>query len=741
MTDVETNTTKVVKLGDFLDRHGAKIAETIEKNLRPVYNPLQPEGVEEFDSRIFTLLRPPLRVQGEVVKCLAKAAYNENVRHIFVTGEMGTGKTMVGLSVINCADRPLRSLVLCPTHLVQKWIRETKDTIPNARVVDLTVQNVITVLESFRQVKTRPNRQEIYVISKEKVKLSYSWRPAVVYSRGGMTPLCPQCGAVPQKDDYIITHEQLAKKKHFCSQCGSALWQAERKIRRFAPAEYIKKYLKGYFDMVVIDEIQDYKAEGTLQGRAMGSLLSCVKYTLCLTGTLNGGYADDLFHLLFRMDPQSLKRDGFNHDSSASFLATFGTLEKVRKLDEEDSQYGRGKKKKEIIRRRPGVSPVVVGKYLLNKSVFVRLADVIDGLPPYSENVLSYRMSARQQEEYGDFELLLKDAVQKYGMRALAAKLQALLSYPDSCVAFEESVAIKDREGGIAAVIDAPRITLPENELLPKEEDFLRIVQEEKKEGRKVLCYLTFTNSRDIRPRLKEILEREGIRVGILDASIQPKRREAWVRKHAREFDVLISNPELVKTGLDLYDFPTIYFFQTGYNIFTLRQAARRSWRIGQKKPVRIYFAVYKATMQEIAISLIAKKLEVALFVEGDLPEGLAEYGSDVGSIVNEMGKALLEGSNYSGAEKAWANFRKREIEAQLGISGKENIFYDVNDKKPKKQATKEVVEPARTIIKENVLVKVSFIEGKKKSRSVVEVRYDDLDNVAQGKPIQFALF
>jgi len=384
---------------------------------------------------------------------------------------------------------------------------------------------------------------------------------------------------------------------------------------------------------------------------------------------------------------------------------------------------------------------VVVGKYLLNKSVFVRLADVIDGLPPYSENVLSYRMSAQQQEEYGDFELLLKDAVQKHGMRALAAKLQALLSYPDSCVAFEESVAIKDREGGIAAVIEAPRITLPENELLPKEEDFLRIVQEEKKEGRKVLCYLTFTNSRDIRPRLKEILEREGIRVGILDASIQPKRREAWVRKHAKEFDVLVSNPELVKTGLDLYDFPTIYFFQTGYNIFTLRQAARRSWRIGQKKPVRIYFAVYKATMQEIAISLIAKKLEVALFVEGDLPEGLAEYGSDVGSIFNEMGKALLEGSNYSGAEKAWANFRKREIEAQLGISGKENIFYDVNDKKPGKQATKEVVEPARTMVKGNVLVKVSLVEGRKKSRSVVEVRYDDLDNIAQGKPIQFALF
>ncbi|MEL7893404.1 DEAD/DEAH box helicase, partial [Pseudomonas aeruginosa] len=40
-----------------------------------------------------------------------------------------------------------------------------------------------------------------------------------------------------------------------------------------------------------------------------------------------------------------------------------------------------------------------------------------------------------------------------------------------------------------------------------------------------------------------------------------------------------------VKTGLDLLDFPTIAFMQTGYKVYTLQQAARRSWRIGQKHP------------------------------------------------------------------------------------------------------------------------------------------------------------
>jgi len=39
--------------------------------------------------------------------------------------------------------------------------------------------------------------------------------------------------------------------------------------------------------------------------------------------------------------------------------------------------------------------------------------------------------------------------------------------------------------------------------------------------------------------------------------------------------------------------------------------------------------------MQEVALTLIAKKLEVALLVEGDLPEGLAEYAAEDSSIMD----------------------------------------------------------------------------------------------------------
>jgi hypothetical protein len=78
--------------------------------------------------------------------------------------------------------------------------------------------------------------------------------------------------------------------------------------------------------------------------------------------------------------------------------------------------------------------------------------------------------------------------------------------------------------------------------------------------------------------------------------------------------------------------------------------------------------------MQAIALTLIAKKLEISLLVEGDLPEGLAEYSTEDASIIEEMGKALSNEKTYEGAEVAWANFRKREIETQLG-SQRKTIF------------------------------------------------------------------
>jgi len=728
-----------MELKKFIEKYGDRLVARVEQMLSYVYNPLSPEGVEDFDSKIPLLLRKPYPVQGEIIKAVSKALYRSGLSHLFICGEMGTGKTMIALSSVFMSPEPQRVLVVCPTHLVEKWIRETRITIPGVKVVNLAVRNVISILEGLRFIKSKPSSYEVYVISKERFKLSYGWRPAVLRSRRSTFPLCPRCGKYPRlKDDYL-TWEDIARKRHFCH-CGEALWQADPKLRRYSPAEYMKKYLDGFFDMVIYDEIQDYKAGRSLQGQSMGMLLRGRERCLCLTGTLNGGYADDLFYLLFRMAPGTLAKDGFSYQKSREWLEAYGVIEWERKIEEKDSYYGRGKRQSAIIKKRPGVSPLVIGKYLLERSCFIRLSDVIDGLPPYEEHVVSLKMLPDQETEYMAFEARLRSAVRTYKTKVLSSMLQALLSYPDSCVLFEENVTVRDKNGDEVETIYAPLIQGVK--LLPKEKELIKLIRNEVGLGRKVLCYLVFTGRRDIRPRLEKVLSSEGFRVGVLDAKVDPIKREAWIEKHQDSIDVLLVNSELVKTGLDLYAFPTVVFFQTGYNVFTLRQAARRSWRIGQQKPVRVYFFCYEGTMQEVALSLIAKKLEVALIVEGDLPEGLAEYAVDTVSIVEEMGRILVDGGSFRGAEAAWASFRKKELEVQLGIYEKEKIFQEASSASvgvPDSLTRTYAAAPPK--MDKNVIVKVSILEGKRKKQSTVEVRYGDLDEVAKGKPVQFCLF
>ena len=61
-----------------------------------------------------------------------------------------------------------------------------------------------------------------------------------------------------------------------------------------------------------------------------------------------------------------------------------------------------------------------------------------------------------------------------------------------------------------------------------------------------------------------------------------------------------------------------------------MRQASRRSWRIGQTRPVKVVFMAYRGTLQADALKLVAQKLQSSLAVEGELPEdGLAAYGDD----------------------------------------------------------------------------------------------------------------
>ncbi|HYW40049.1 MAG TPA: hypothetical protein VE957_18205 [Terriglobales bacterium] len=94
---------------------------------------------------------------------------------------------------------------------------------------------------------------------------------------------------------------------------------------------------------------------------------------------------------------------------------------------------------------------------------------------------------------------------------------------------------------------------------------------------------------------------------------------------------------------LDLLDFPTMIFYESGYSLHTLRQASRRSWRIGQRRPVRVKFLCSEGTMQTSCLRLMGKKLLVALTMEGKFAgEGLQSIDED-DDMLSAMARELVE--------------------------------------------------------------------------------------------------
>ena len=667
-------------LKTFLDDYGPSLAQRVNDELEVIHDPLN-DKTEGMDGVLDKMDKKPFPVQRQIIKGAVKS-FNLGNKSVYITAEMGSGKTIMGIATALLLKENPRVLVLCPPHLVRKWIKEIKDSVPLATVYNINGQGCLSFLEGLRN--RRPGiTPEFYVIGRERAKTTFQWRPAAVQTRLGMS--CPKCGKpLLDNDDVPLpiferNTQGKYKRKYQCRNkvtkwlwdqetgkhnkrlriCGEPLWQPDmnsRKSRKYMPAMFIKNKLKNFFDLLIADEIHQYRNLSG-QGYAFGILSNVCKHTLGLTGTLMGGYASDLFYLIYRTHPNVMLADDNPWHNPTGFMNKYGVLERITIVPEEDGQTVRSKKRT-VVKAKPGVSPLLMGKMLLSNSVFLRLSDMSENLPDYEEEVIELKMSHEQGVVYKAFEDDMKQAL----MQALAvgdnsllgSYLNALLSYPDRI--YQGVSVYHPRTNELVAF--GPSIL----DEMPKEKELLEIIDREVSNDRKVLVYIQNSNTTDISPRLVKMIEDKGYRVKVLRSGDTEKRAEkieAWVDQG---LDVLICNPRLVETGLDLLDFPSIVFYQCGYSTYTLRQASRRSWRITQKEPVKVYYLTYSETMQTRAMKLIATKLETSLALEGELTDkGLSALSESSDSMTRELARALLDQISFNGSLKdIWAAYRKK---------------------------------------------------------------------------------
>ena len=263
--------------------------------------------------------------------------------------------------------------------------------------------------------------------------------------------------------------------------------------------------------------------------------------------------------------------------------------------------------------------------------------------------------------------------------------------------------------------------------------------------------YLPLTRAqKTLLPGSKEILEREGLKAEILRSAVKPELWEEWVKaKVSQGVDVIIANPKLVETGLDLLDFPTLIFHQTGYSVYTLRQASRRSWRIGQNRDVKVYYLFYRNTIQEKALQLMGSKMEASLAIEGKFSEeGLLAMtqGEDMSTA---LAKALVDGLDVEGAEDIWRKINEKNAE-MTGKEVTEDLQSEPGEEKESDEAKKSTPKPKPIKIDPNKVVYVdfmTFVGNKRKKRKVkkmalTQAEFDEMvDNTEKQIQAQFSLF
>jgi hypothetical protein len=740
-------------ISDYLRTYSSQLGSRILEGFPPLH------AVDDPPSPLISkLLRKPYPAQTLAIMGLVRRW--QQARAGAVIAECGTGKTLISLGAVytHAESRPFTAIAMVPPQLVEKWCRETFLTLPRVRVfiIDglrtstnskghhgvnevklrngrIVREGLKTSLSELRLRKSYSSARKrwdavcgssaLFVVGRDRAKLGYFWRHAYQVARCGRYQ-----GSVVNPDSGCLVYlgndgERLLamdfKKVKLSELLGqaegtnharrplySALWQADgKKIRRFAPVDFIGRYMSdGFFDYAVADEVHELKGGDTAQGNALGTLASCARHIAVLTGTLLGGYALDLFNILFRLEPSKMLEEGFEHGEAGvrAFTEAYGLLEKITVIEPADNACSEARVTTRF-RHRPGASPLLFGRFLMSLGAFVSLEDISDALPLYKEEVVSIEMDEPLKIAYEDLEEDIKKALREHrgNQSVISVALNALLAYPDRPFGFGDLIG---REFNPETQRREPFLI---SETLDLDRDFVyakerRLIEEIKnslERGRKVQVYATYTQKRDVTRRLESILAKEGIRVAVLTTEVPPEQRESWYDRQLQAgMQVCIAHPRLVQTGLDLWAMADIYFYETGYSIYTLRQASRRSWRIGQKKNVNVKFFYYAGTMQEACLRLMGKKLLVSLAMEGKFATDGLQAIDEGDDILMAMARELVtEKGIGESADAVWKRLVEKQAEV-FGVRTVETSPSETEAEPPERDVPEVIIPPAAPI-------------------------------------------
>lgn len=484
------------------------------------------------------------------------------------------------------------------------------------------------------------------------------------------------------------------KPKKDSQVCNYELWQTKKGLskgmRKVSPAWYINKFFpRGFFKYLVADEVHEYKGGKTNIGKAFGQLVNHTEKQILLTGTLFGGMARDIFYLLARLAPKHLAREDLNFETESLFNARYGVFE---------TTFGDAERRMRPNRTpKPGISPHLFPMYLMGNAAFLELNDMGYALPPYREIPKIIPMDPSHKRAYdlfaSDFMSRIRDIDTLKGMSSVSTFINMMYQYADTPRNFPD-LYLYDSEG-VNHYVCSPQ-NLPDEYTPAKMRELHSTIDAEIAKGRKNLVYVKYTGKNSFNrmdTQLYDYFKERGYNVGILcndssyDGIRMPKsstQREEWLNdmmvKH--NWDILITNPRLVKVGLDLLAFPNIHFYQLDYSTFDYMQASRRSWRIRQTEDVQVFTYVYEDSIQESALRHIARKIDASLAMQGKFSEEGLRAMSEASDGMNALAKELIANDVLSETSETVHDIfarKNQSFEEMQSVEFQEYEYYIMN--------------------------------------------------------------
>lgn len=484
-------------------------------------------------------------------------------------------------------------------------------------------------------------------------------------------------GAPPATDEGPRTSNGLPKgfavrwnygsKLKKCPYCGAKLWRPAVKARGETtnrPRWFISRILKRTkgFDLFVQDEVHQAKAEDSGRGDAFAQMVRTARKTLSLTGTLSTGKSTSLKEILWRTDAQALLDEGFDHTTGmVQWASRYGVLERTLKLEDVGDV---GVVTRQIRRayapvEKPGIAPQLTTHFLLHRTGFMDLGDL--GLPLVEIKELPefITLDPEHATAYKRFHEELREACQRApGISGWSKFTPATVNYADRTDLGAE-VQVDDE------LVYAP--AFPPDYFTAKERRLVELVRQELAQDRGVLIYCVYTVKYGADVRLQYVLKQHGIDSVVLDSTVPQQERLQWLARREKEgARVIISHMRLLELGIDALSWPSVIVYQMTQEVNMLRQATRRSWRIGQTRECRVYYLVANETQQVPEFEKVMAKRGHAMLLEGRLDHSeLARYSRDQHSA---LAYDLVECLASSGLAERWQELARRDMDQGLTL-------------------------------------------------------------------------